>query len=518
MLRRHEDLLGHEPELLREVLQGVDGGAVDVGLAGLAQAPVAHADAEALEHALERRWPAIHRRGLHDLRREEASASGSAVGGGDRRPLRAPARIVAKNVDRRPPSPGSPVRSAADPHDLPCCPQHERRRRDALHLDDDVAGEPVLHWDRRRRIGAHAELHADAALLRLAGDALDGGGQGAVFGPRERVEAQASRLPRADPPDGGGRNSAITLSSPGGTTAATTSPSRTKEPARSTVISPTRPAIGERILRRSISASSPSIVASSTSRPPSSEATSRSSRASSACCSLCPVRRSTSARAAARSSASVAERLDSASAASRAASASDTSPSCRRRTARAASSSWKRAPASASLSRAFASSMRARRLRPVAQRPRARRDLGPERPHLPRDGREPGPLVVDVAAERLHIELDEDVARGDLGPEEVEADRGDPPTEGRLDAVCRLPHLERALTLASYCPTRARKNHASQPPSRSAPIAAPAIEPRWPSVAITWIERENPAGMKGRDKVHERRMRRKSHPSPGSRR
>ena len=74
VVARHHDLLGLEAELRRDLLHRVDRGAVEVGLAGLAQAAVAHRDAEAFEQRLERRRPAVHRRGLDDLGGEEGAA------------------------------------------------------------------------------------------------------------------------------------------------------------------------------------------------------------------------------------------------------------------------------------------------------------------------------------------------------------------------------------------------------------------------------------------------------------
>ena len=76
MIDRHHHLLGVEPQALRQRLERVDRRAVDGGLAGLAQAAVADADAEALEQALERGRPAVHRRGLDHLGREERRRDG----------------------------------------------------------------------------------------------------------------------------------------------------------------------------------------------------------------------------------------------------------------------------------------------------------------------------------------------------------------------------------------------------------------------------------------------------------
>jgi len=80
VIEGHHHLLGIEAERPREVLDGVDGGAVDVGLAGLAQASVARRDLEALKQAVEGRRPAVHRRGLDDLRRESAPSRRASPG------------------------------------------------------------------------------------------------------------------------------------------------------------------------------------------------------------------------------------------------------------------------------------------------------------------------------------------------------------------------------------------------------------------------------------------------------
>ena len=70
-------LLGVEAERDGDLLEGVDRGAVDVGLTGLAQAAVGDRQAEALEQALERGRAAVHGGGLDDLD-GEATACGCA--------------------------------------------------------------------------------------------------------------------------------------------------------------------------------------------------------------------------------------------------------------------------------------------------------------------------------------------------------------------------------------------------------------------------------------------------------
>src|SRR5690606_20778597 len=66
-------LRGVEAEAGGDVLQRVDGGAVDVGLARFAEPAVAGRDAVAFEQARQRRRAAVHGGGLDDLGREEAT-------------------------------------------------------------------------------------------------------------------------------------------------------------------------------------------------------------------------------------------------------------------------------------------------------------------------------------------------------------------------------------------------------------------------------------------------------------
>ena len=49
MVHRHQDLLGVQPELHGNGFQHVNGGAIDIGLAGFPQAPVAHRQAMACQ-------------------------------------------------------------------------------------------------------------------------------------------------------------------------------------------------------------------------------------------------------------------------------------------------------------------------------------------------------------------------------------------------------------------------------------------------------------------------------------
>src|ERR1700680_1594355 len=66
MIGRKHDLLSLESELVGDLLDGVDGSAIYVGLAGLAQTAIIRVNAEALEQRFERCGAAVHVRGLDD--------------------------------------------------------------------------------------------------------------------------------------------------------------------------------------------------------------------------------------------------------------------------------------------------------------------------------------------------------------------------------------------------------------------------------------------------------------------
>src|SRR5262245_35995082 len=74
MVHRQHDLLGLQAELHGHVLQSVDLGAIYIGLTRLAQAPITQGRATAVDQTLERRWTAVHGRGLHHLWHEPATA------------------------------------------------------------------------------------------------------------------------------------------------------------------------------------------------------------------------------------------------------------------------------------------------------------------------------------------------------------------------------------------------------------------------------------------------------------
>ena len=73
MIHRHQDLLGVEPELHGNGFQHVNRSAIDIGLTGFPQAPVAHRQAMAGQEGGERCWTAIHGGGLDDLRDEQVA-------------------------------------------------------------------------------------------------------------------------------------------------------------------------------------------------------------------------------------------------------------------------------------------------------------------------------------------------------------------------------------------------------------------------------------------------------------
>src|SRR5580698_8395582 len=71
VIGRQHDLLSPQPQLIRDLFDGVDGGAIHAGLAGLAQAAVVYRNAETLQQRLESCWPTVHVGGLDHLRDKE---------------------------------------------------------------------------------------------------------------------------------------------------------------------------------------------------------------------------------------------------------------------------------------------------------------------------------------------------------------------------------------------------------------------------------------------------------------
>ena len=75
-----QQLFGVQTQLLGHIFDRVDRGAIDIGLAGLAQAPIAGGDTEPLEQAFQGGWSAVHCRSLDDFRGQEA-LGGACCGG-----------------------------------------------------------------------------------------------------------------------------------------------------------------------------------------------------------------------------------------------------------------------------------------------------------------------------------------------------------------------------------------------------------------------------------------------------
>src|ERR1051326_2276408 len=73
MVHGHQHLLGVQPKLHGNGFEHVNGGPIHIGLAGFTQAAVAHRQAIALEEAGERRWTAVHSRGLYHLGGEQVA-------------------------------------------------------------------------------------------------------------------------------------------------------------------------------------------------------------------------------------------------------------------------------------------------------------------------------------------------------------------------------------------------------------------------------------------------------------
>ena len=78
-----QHLLGRHAHLVGDVLDDIDRGAVDVGLAGFAQPAITDRHAEPLEDALQAGRAAVHRGRLDHLVRQPAPAAGAARGRGD---------------------------------------------------------------------------------------------------------------------------------------------------------------------------------------------------------------------------------------------------------------------------------------------------------------------------------------------------------------------------------------------------------------------------------------------------
>ena len=82
------DLGGVEAELLGDFFDGIDGGAVDFGVAGFAEAAVGDGAAEAFEDGFEGGGAAVHGGGLDDFGDEPAAFGFGGHGVNGRRPGR----------------------------------------------------------------------------------------------------------------------------------------------------------------------------------------------------------------------------------------------------------------------------------------------------------------------------------------------------------------------------------------------------------------------------------------------
>ena len=74
VIGRQHDLLGLESQLIGDVFERVDGSAIDVGLAGLAQAAIVDTNAEAFQQTFEGGRTAVQVGALDDFRHQEACA------------------------------------------------------------------------------------------------------------------------------------------------------------------------------------------------------------------------------------------------------------------------------------------------------------------------------------------------------------------------------------------------------------------------------------------------------------
>jgi hypothetical protein len=74
MVHGEHDLLRFDAEFVGDNFQRVDGGTVDIGLAGFTEASVVDVDAETFEEAFEGGGSAVHVGGLDHFGDEEAGA------------------------------------------------------------------------------------------------------------------------------------------------------------------------------------------------------------------------------------------------------------------------------------------------------------------------------------------------------------------------------------------------------------------------------------------------------------
>ena len=261
VIERQHDLLGVEPELHRHFLDDVDRRAVDVGLTSFSQAPVADRDAEAFEQALHGRRAAVHRRGLDDLRREEAVRLRHATAP----PCASPAA-----------APGSGAGSVCVFARSWAADRSTSWNGDARSTSiSTLAGIPC--WS-----GTSAECFRIVSSTRawLSRTSLATSVTRACTSPNS-VHGKPSRRTRASCPSFtrpsavAGGSCATTRRLPEATIVAMRSPSLRTEPSRTLPISPSLPVAGARMLLRSMSCWIVSMFARSAARSASSLETSR---------------------------------------------------------------------------------------------------------------------------------------------------------------------------------------------------------------------------------------------------
>ena len=195
----------------------VDRRAVEVGLTRFLQTRVADGDAEAFEQTRERGRTAVHRRGLHDLRRQEIAADRHGVPRSRRRArwrLRRRMRRPARARERWPSDAQRATRAAPRarlrPRRHPACRAGAESRESAARR---TASSTRTRWSR-----------VSLATLRHRGVDV------AVLRPWEAVEPQPRALSRPQASQRRRANSATARTLPSGTIEARRSPSRMTAP------------------------------------------------------------------------------------------------------------------------------------------------------------------------------------------------------------------------------------------------------------------------------------------------
>src|SRR6185295_3834127 len=206
MVERHHHLLGVQPQLAGDLLHGVDRRAVEIDLAGLPQAAVAHRAAEAFEQRFERRGTAIHLGGLDHLRREE----------------RSPGTL---HEPKGPPPPAGTAATAGRSNTLPTVRNTSTAGETRSTSTSTVAGSPCWNGRREPRIGwassstrmlpPRGSLATRATVAARSPNWMDGN-------PTSRTRARW--FGRMRPSASAGENSAITRKPPSGTTLPSNAP------------------------------------------------------------------------------------------------------------------------------------------------------------------------------------------------------------------------------------------------------------------------------------------------------